>query len=438
MGKEDVVIIGGGLAGIFSALMYARKKSNVVLVEKDENLGGLLRSQILFERMHFDFGTHFLTQTGIQELDGILFDNFDLSVFEFLKVGSFYNGLNCNNGFLSDKFIDNRQEYFNNLLNTDRRNTNFQNLTEQLKFNFGTLYTEKILEPIIEKFYSTHPNNLVVDSHKLFGLNRLTIGEQKDTDILKKDSFYNEILGYHSYTEGLSELKSMYPRKNGIGSWIEFLEKKLVASGVKIIKKDFVVGINSKSEVIESVDLNSFTMKCDKLVWTIPLFPLMKILGTESENTIPKRMNSYIFHYVITGSYLTDLYYFQCFDPRYKSFRITLYDNFSSNDTNNSRISVEVMLGERLILRELISLKDEIFNELKQMGVISMSTEYVSSDFNSILGSFPITTNDFIESSKFQLNKCLNSYKNLNIYGKGSGNIWFMNEILVQIYNELN
>jgi protoporphyrinogen oxidase len=420
MKKENIIIIGGGLAGIFSALMYARKKANVVLVEKDENLGGLLRSQNLFESMHFDFGTHFLTQTGIQELDDMLFDKFDLSIFEFLKVGSYYNGLNCNNGFLSDTFIDNRQEYYNDLIATERKNTNFQNLTEQLKYNFGTQYTEKIIVPIIEKFYSTHPNNLVVDSHKLFGLNRLAIGEPDEISILKKDSFYDQILGYHSYTEGLSEMKSMYPKKNGIGSWIEFLENKLVESGVKIIKKDFVVGINSKNEIIESVDLNSSRIKCDKLVWTIPLFPMMKILGIESDNVLPKRMNSYIFHYVITGSYLTDLYYFQCFDPRYRSFRITLYDNFSSSGSSNSRISVEVMLREKLISSDLFCLKDEIFDELKQMGVIS------------------ITTNDFIESSKVQLNKCLNSYKNLSIYGKGSGNTWFMNDVLIQIYNDFN
>lgn len=438
MKQEDIVIVGGGLAGIFSALMYARKKSNVVLIEKDDNLGGLLRSQILFEGMHFDFGTHFLTQTGIQELDCLLFDNFDLSIFEFLKVGSFYNGLNCENGFLSDMFIDNRQEYFNDFINTERSSTNFQNLTEQLKFNFGTLYTEKILGPIIEKFYSTHPNNLVVDSHKLFGLNRLAIGDQKETNILKSNPFYDEILGYHSYTEGVSDMKSMYPKKNGIGSWIKFLEDKLVSMGVIIIKNDFLVGINSNDKVIESVNLSSSTIKCDKLIWTIPLFPLMKILGVESESSIPKRMNSYIFHYVITGSYLIDLYYLQCFDPKYKSFRITLYDNFSYNDSVNSRISVEVMLSERLISSELISLKDEIFIELKQMGVVSMSTEYVLSDIHSILGSFPITTNDFMEGSKSQIKKCLSSYKNLSIYGKGSGNTWFMNEILIQIYNDLN
>jgi protoporphyrinogen oxidase len=437
MKKDNIVVIGGGLAGIFSALMYSKKKLNVVLVEKDDNLGGLLRSQILFKGMHFDFGTHFLTQTGIKELDDILFHDFDLFFFEYLKVGSFYNGLYSTNGFLSDKFIDNRKEYLNDFLNTERDYSNFKNLTEQLKFNFGTLYTEKILQPIIEKFFNSHPNNLVVDSHKLFGLNRLIIGEQKVTNILKKDSFYNEILGYHSYTEGLSEMKSMYPRKNGIGSWIEFLENKLVEAGVKIIKQDFVVGINSKNKVIDSVDLKSSTIKCDRLIWTIPLFPILKILGENSEVSSPKRMNSYIFHYVILGGYLTDLYYFQCFDPSFKSFRVTLYDNFSSNGTDNSRISVEVMLSERLILSELNSLKEEIFNELKLMGVISLNSKYIFSDYNSIFGSFPITTTEFLENTKLQFNKCLDSYRNLSIYGKGSGNSWFMNEILTQIFNDL-
>ena len=94
MKKDKVVVIGGGIAGIFSALLYSSKGYKVALIEKEATTGGLLRSQELFEKdLMFDYGTHLLSSTNNKEIDSLLFDDLAVNEFEYLKVGSFYKGL---------------------------------------------------------------------------------------------------------------------------------------------------------------------------------------------------------------------------------------------------------------------------------------------------------------------------------------------------------
>ena len=113
MKKDKVVVIGGGIAGIFSALLYGSKGHKVTLVEKETTIGGLLRSQELFEKgLMFDYGTHLLSSTNNKEIDSLLFDDLAVNEFEYLKVGSFYKGLYEKNGFLSDENIKEKNDYF--------------------------------------------------------------------------------------------------------------------------------------------------------------------------------------------------------------------------------------------------------------------------------------------------------------------------------------
>ena len=68
------IVVGGGIAGILSAILLKRKYDEVDLIELDGRLGGLLKSFTNERGQSFDQGSHFLRRTGISGLDKMLYD----------------------------------------------------------------------------------------------------------------------------------------------------------------------------------------------------------------------------------------------------------------------------------------------------------------------------------------------------------------------------
>lgn len=435
MKKDKIVVIGGGIAGIFSALLYSSKGYKVTLVEKEATIGGLLRSQELFEKgLMFDYGTHLLSTTNNKEIDNLLFDSFEVDEFEYLKIGSFYKSLYQENGFLSDKKILKKEEYFN-LLKTSKVKESYQNLKEQLIALFGLGYAENVLFPIIEKFFFTNPELLVENSHALFGLSRIIVANSEETKKLKKQKRFDDVLAFHSYKEGFSTRKSMYPKVGGVGNWIAFMKKKMLALGVEIITNANIEEIKSADGLIESIGINNKEYILDKLIWTIPPFIFLNKVGIHLKSKPPKRLTSCIFHYLVDEKYLTNVFYFQCFDPSFKAFRVTLYDNYSKGIENKYRISVEVLLENNPT--DVEELQAEVFEELIKMTVLPENTNILNQDFNIYPNGFPVLTNDFIEASKQQVEAVKSNFKNVEVFGKSNGKTWFMNDIINDIYKSV-
>ena len=432
--ENNIVIIGGGIAGIYSALLYSEKGFKVTLVEKEKELGGLLRSQELFEEgLFYDFGTHFLGESGNPQIDEQLFKGLEVDSFDYLKAGTFYKGLYEKNGFLSDENIENSQEYLNALINCKAQKP-YNNLKEQLEGSFGEGYATHVLSPIVKKFFFTNPIDLIEDCHALFGLSRIIAGSSEETIELKKQNRFDALLAYHCYKEGTSLRKSIYPKEGGVGAWINAMEQELIKRSVAIVTDAEVGEITSKNSKITSVEINNTTLPLAKLIWTIPPFFLLSKLGIKLSLSPPKRLTSSIFHFLVDKNYLTDLYYFQCYDTELKSFRVTLYDNYSKGKEGKYRVSVEVLLEAPPEKIEV--LQKEIFDELIQMSIFPKGVQVIDSAHNIYPNGFPVLTKDFISSSLIQYNEVMDNYSNVEIYGKGNGKTWFMNDIVNDIYKK--
>lgn len=66
------VILGGGIAGLTSAILLARKGvSDILLVEANQELGGLLRSFNYGSNGKFDYGTHCLSDAYGDEINDV-------------------------------------------------------------------------------------------------------------------------------------------------------------------------------------------------------------------------------------------------------------------------------------------------------------------------------------------------------------------------------
>src|SRR5689334_21385267 len=60
----DVVVIGGGIAGLTAAALLGKSGRSVTLIEQAEHFGGRARTQTTPEGFHFNIGPHALYRTG--------------------------------------------------------------------------------------------------------------------------------------------------------------------------------------------------------------------------------------------------------------------------------------------------------------------------------------------------------------------------------------
>lgn len=435
MSEPSHVIVGGGIAGIVTAYYLSKISERVVLIEKQKSLGGLLGSKLINGR-YYDHGTHVLTQTGITELDDFLYTGLDYEQFPYLKYGSYAGSLYEGNGFISDSYLSDsvRKSCFSELIDRSINSEGHKTLEAQLAGSFGNGYYNELLKPVLQKLFFTDPANLTPNAHLLFGLSRIIAGSSEDIVDLKKDPRLDQLLAFHSYKDGATHLKSLYPNKGGVGSWISLLEKKLEKLGVTIFKGvDFEV--SKFGNHIEYVAMGK-EIKVDSLYWTVPPIFLYKSLGIEAPVVQPpKRLSSVIVDIECNGSINTDLYYFQVYDPDLKSFRVTFYDNFNETSDRIKRITVEFLSDDEDIDKN--SYGELAIHELQILGVIDPTSEITAVNSDVVKGGFPVPTVQFKKDSTALIDG-LSQLTNLKLLGKASGKSWFMNDVMREIHEEFS
>ena len=173
--SKSIVVIGGGIGGLFSAWRLLKKGYEVTVLERQNNVGGLSTS-IPFEDYKMDIGPHFVTcpknselTTDIQALmdDKIIpipdihqayrvfFKNQVLKKYPTLYEIIFKNGISS----LIKSFFS----YFGSKIK-NRDTSNFKSVEEYLSYNYGNYLYKTWFKPYLDFTYGT--KNIPIETIK--------------------------------------------------------------------------------------------------------------------------------------------------------------------------------------------------------------------------------------------------------------------------------
>ena len=86
--KYDTIIIGAGFSGLLSALTISKEGKNVLIIEKDNIIGGICRSYLV-DGYTVDTGPHIITRMDSGPLKSLMDKYFDV-IPNFVSLGDYY------------------------------------------------------------------------------------------------------------------------------------------------------------------------------------------------------------------------------------------------------------------------------------------------------------------------------------------------------------
>ena len=284
----NTIVVGGGIAGLTSAVYLSREGQKVLLIEKNRECGGLVNS-FTRDGFHFDAGVRALIDAGI-----ILPMLKDLAI--ELEVVKSPVSLGLENEIINIDSIDSLLKYrellitffpdsegeIDEVLKSIRKimkhmdvlygieNPVFKDLKRDRDFIF------KILLPWLPKFIFT-----------IGKINRMNMPVEDYLETIVKNPSLRDMISQHFFKNtpaffALSYfslyLDYFYP-KGGVGKLSEALKNKIIECGGEIKTETKIIEVMPEKCLVK--DQNNITYKYDNLIWAADLKTLYKIAGTE-------------------------------------------------------------------------------------------------------------------------------------------------------------
>lgn len=294
----DIIVVGGGLAGLTASAYLSENKINNLLIEKEDRLGGLVNS---FTRNGFTF------DSGIRSLEnqGILFPflknfNIDLDLKktrvtigfkdEFIKLDS-YKKLDDYFQILKNLFPENKKDikkiskdikdicrYQGIIGEIDNPLLMKEEDLKNLKFLFKTLmpwlFKQGKYSKKLEKYTGSIEDYLgkLTDNQSLIDM--ISQHFFKNTPVTFALSYFNMYLDYY------------YP-KEGTGELPKALENTINELGGEILKSEKVIEVDNINNEIKTETEKIF--KYNKLIWAADQKTLYEILKDKDLELIKEK-----------------------------------------------------------------------------------------------------------------------------------------------------
>lgn len=458
--KKTFTIVGGGIAGLLSALILAEvKKYNVVIVERESQIGGHLRCTNYGKYGIFDCGMHNMYETGIDDLDDLLLGLLPKNQWQYLDgvgrdlAGTVFNGNVQHNtpypdlrSLSDDHWTNCVSSFFANL--EHQKVSNSSSAWEELNTRFGKPIATIIDGILFDKFgMSSH--KLDAFATRLVTLSRVALfSEELFSDLINSSKLRDRLAWPEQRTlpsKWQSGRRSYYPRQYGMYRLINALAERLQKAGVKILTNAQVVTVNLNNNSIDSIivcqDEIKYELNSDHLIWTsgLPVISNLLHLNKSKIHFDPPRKTVLVNLLLKKPPNMADLYYLYSFQSSCKTFRVTNFSAYCEGAPRSEGwpLSVELILTNPL--PDVPAIKRIAVDELKQFKILSSDDDIVFTAVEILRSGIPMpSTNNFQILSEIRAQLHNKEITNLTLLGVLSEeNTFFQRDVLSQTYLKL-
>lgn len=439
--QEHAVIVGGGIAGLSAGILLTKQFSHVTLVEKEPELGGLLRSSYQ-DGYAFDYGIHYALSTGNDTVNHLLFGDLgpqDWHIFtDSLPEGNYFQGkLHAGSGCIDARSLPEHlfKQGLAELLAT-RDVENPATLHERFLSLYGETFTREIFTPIVEKFTRHAPDALAPNAY-IFGPDRLVVYPSETALAKKKESFFDARIAYEKTEDGSSTITKYYPKEGGIDRWIKNLEQTFIAGGGTVITEEHVEQVAHDNGTINAVTLSrGKTLETAQLFWSVPPVFLGKVANIPVPSMRPHFRHLALVHFVFDCALIEKLHWITLYDSAIRSYRVTLYPNITTEGQTPPphRITVELFLDNP---EELDGMADDALSDLKTTGIIPPDAEPCYTRTQLLPNALPILLPGVQENLAEQCNLLQQQLGNVTFLGGHATGAHGQIAVLQSVYDTL-
>jgi phytoene dehydrogenase-like protein len=445
--NKEVLIVGGGIAGLTAALVLAGQGHSVKLLESALELGGLLRSHARGKWGDFDHGTHVFSETGVAGLDAILFSGLrgspDWIGHEHCTQDIFFSGHRRRSSFLDVRFLGHavHERAWREVQALPPPNRESANLSESVAAAYGPTLEQHVFGPLMHKMFGARLEELSADAAQLFGLRRLILGTAEITRELKAAHPWNDArLAFHQLAEGASSTRHFYPTDRGIGLWVEQATARLLSLGVEIMTgiQAFKLELDANGRQVTAIVLSDERrLPCDLLIWSAPAFHLLKLAGLPMPAGVspPRHRRAMIVDLVLDRPLNSHSHYLTCYEPALRTFRVTNYGALQNAfDRAPAKVTMEVLTdadgGGNIT-------PDDLLSELVAMDLVPADSKILDAWLDGVNHGFPVLTPGFKRDAIAVGDVITSQLENVLLGGRAGGRVFFMKDVLVDMHEQL-
>ena len=413
--KSSVVVIGGGIGGLYAAWELCKKGFSVTVVEQQKFLGGLSTS-IPFSDCLIDIGPHYISLKRDSNITKIIYEL--IGEKNIIEISSIQNHIKS---FYQGQILDVSPRLFHAIKTSIihsissllfskiflSKNKSSDNIEEYLIALYGNYLFNVWCKPLLTQNYGLSTIDLVKKSFEPITLKKivsyvLKVNSKKTVEHLEKSE---------------SQMLECYFRY-GMKSIIDIFQSQIIEMGGKIMLETEIQKIDhNKNKIITCKQNNNIeTINSNIVVYSIPLIVSIQWFEyPEKLKLLMKKtgLNSIMVVLLIDTKKLFNGWILDIYDLSVSFFRIA-QQSFLSNKIapeNKTLLNVEIKIDEKNIMwsKNDTEIYQKVIEDLKKLKILK-NEKIIDYKIIKIKNLYAKKNTEVYDSS--EISKYINSHLN--------------------------